>query len=291
MYLCSMFTYSRAFYDLRNALLAIYDEGESTAAAHIMLEHITGEDKLQRLTDKDKEFTTEQQRQYNTIKEKLLKATPIQYIVGKAWFRGREFAVNENALIPRPETEELVDWIIADVKAAGTTPAILDIGAGSGCISVSLKLDMPESTVTACDVSVGAMLVARTNANVMGADISLQHIDFLQESQRALLGIYDIIVSNPPYIPDTQKESIHANVLNHEPHVALFVSGGDPLLFYRLIADFGKEHLTDKGIIYCELDYDYAVEARQLFENKGYKNVEIRKDMSGNTRMLKAEKA
>lgn len=286
-----MFTYSKAFYDLKNALLALYDEGESTAAAHIILEHITDEDKLQRLTDKDKEFTTAQQEQYETIKEKLLRATPIQYVVGKAWFRGREFAVNENALIPRPETEELVDWIIADVRAAGTKPSILDIGAGSGCISVSLKLDIPETMVTACDVSVGAMLVARTNANVMGADISLQHIDFLQESQRALLGVYDIIVSNPPYIPDTQKDSIHANVLDHEPHVALFVSGGDPLLFYRLIADFGKKHLTERGIIYCELDYDYAVEARQLFEDKGYKNVEIRKDMSGNTRMLKAEKA
>lgn len=281
-----MFTYSQAYYDLRNTLQSIYDEGEATAIAHAMMEHITGDDKLQRLTDKDKLFTAEQQTQFDSYKELLRKATPIQYIIGKTWFMNREFTINESVLIPRPETEELVDWVVKD--NAGKSPAIIDIGTGSGCIAVSLKLDLPQSTVTACDISSGALLVARMNASNLNATVEVKHIDFLNPEQVETLGKYDIIVSNPPYIPESEKASIHANVLNHEPHVALFVPTTDALLFYRIIAEFGKTHLNEDGLIYCELDRDYSMQAKELFEAMGYTNVEVRKDMAGNTRMLKA---
>ncbi|OSZ78043.1 protein-(glutamine-N5) methyltransferase, release factor-specific [Chitinophagaceae bacterium IBVUCB1] len=281
-----MHTYGQAYYDLKNALQPLYDEGEATAIAHAILEHITGADKLERLTDKDVLFTEVQQQQYEDTKVLLLKATPVQYIVGKTWFAGREFIVNNSVLIPRPETEELVEWIIHD--NAGSSPAILDIGTGSGCIAISLKLGMPLSAVTACDVSSGALLVARMNASNLDADIEVKHIDFLDAEQVATLGKYDIIASNPPYIPETDKATIHANVLEHEPHVALFVPTDDALLFYRIIADFGQSHLNDGGLIYCELDRDYALQAKALFEDKGYTDVEVRKDMAGNTRMLKA---
>jgi release factor glutamine methyltransferase len=288
VYLRSMITYGKAFYDLKDSLQPLYDEGEATAIAHAMLEHITAESKLQRLVNKDQNFTAEQEKQFNLMKEQLQKAVPLQYIIGKAWFLNREFAVNSSVLIPRPETEELVMWIVSDCKATNTKPTILDIGTGSGCIAVSLKLELPESTVTACDVSPGAVLVARANADMLGADMSLHAIDFTNVALHDSLGKYDIIASNPPYIPYTEKEVLHPNVREHEPHVALFVPGDEPLLFYDLIADFGKTHLNANGLIYCELDRDYAVQTKALFESKGYADVEIRKDMAGNTRMLKA---
>ena len=285
-YLCPMLTYGQAYYDLKNALLSLYDEGESAAIAHAIMEHITDADKLERLTEKDRPFTDAQQQQYTDTKELLLKATPVQYIVGKTWFMNREFMVNESVLIPRPETEELVDWVVKD--NAGKSPAIIDIGTGSGCIAVSLKLDLPQSTVTACDISSGALLVARMNASNLNATVEVKHIDFLNPEQVDTLDKYDIIVSNPPYIPESEKATIHANVLNHEPHVALFVPTTDALLFYRIIAEFGKTHLNEGGLIYCELDRDYSMQAKELFEAMGYTDVEVRKDMAGNTRMLKA---
>jgi release factor glutamine methyltransferase len=196
--------------------------------------------------------------------------------------------VNNNVLIPRPETEELVDWVVADCKVSDIQPSILDIGTGSGCIAISLQLDIPAAKVTACDVSTGALLVARINAGKLNADIDIRHIDFTNEEQVSSLGKYDIIASNPPYIPYTEKEVLHPNVLEHEPHVALFVPGDEPLLFYKIIADFGKTHLNENGLIYCELDRDYSIQAKELFENQGYADVEIRKDMAGNTRMIKA---
>ncbi len=283
-----MLTYGQAFYDLKNALQPLYDEGEAVAIAHAIMEHITGADKLERLTEKNTPFTDEQQQQYDSIKGQLLHAAPVQYIVGKTWFMGREFMVNDSVLIPRPETEELVTWIVTDNK--GKSPSIIDIGTGSGCIAVSLKLDLPGSQVTACDVSSGALLVARMNASHLNAHLEVKHVNFLDEEQVSTLGKYDIIASNPPYIPDSEKHTIHANVLNHEPHVALFVPTEDALLFYRIIADFGNTHLNDGGIIYCELDRDYAMQTKDLFEAKGYTDVEIRKDMAGNTRMLKARR-
>lgn len=284
-----MLTYSQAYYDLKNAILPLYDEGESSAIAHEILNYLTDLNRLQRLSEKDTPFTQEQQLRFNAIKKKLLNATPPQYIIGKSWFLGREFNVNEQVLIPRPETEELVQWIVEDAKEKKMTAStLLDIGTGSGCIPISVKLALPDADVTACEVSPGALLVAHSNADMHKIDIKFRLIDFLDIPAREQLGNFDIISSNPPYIPFDQKDTLHRNVVDHEPHVALFVPGDEPLLFYWAIADFGLTHLNTNGCIYCELDADHATAARNLFESKGYTDVVIRKDLSGKTRMIKA---
>lgn len=283
-----MHTYSQAFYLLKEQLTAIYDEREATAIAHEVMLHITQQDKLQRLTNKDNELTHAQQDQFIMAQQDLLKGRPLQYIAGTSWFMNREFIVNEHVLIPRPETEELVQWIIDDNNKHDAIN-IFDIGTGSGCIPISLKLALPAASVATCDISAQALEVAATNAKKLSADIQFIGMDILDTEQQSSTGVYDIIVSNPPYIPVSEKENMHRNVKDHEPAIALFVPNDDALLFYRAIAQYGKTHLVQNGYIYCELESSHAQETKALFELMGYNNVEIRKDMHGNWRMLKAQ--
>ncbi|MGN6568831.1 MAG: peptide chain release factor N(5)-glutamine methyltransferase [Flavipsychrobacter sp.] len=284
-----MLSYNDAFYGLLNKLKQLYDDYESAAIAHEVMHHITGRDKLQRILEKDTLFTEAEQASFELLQTELLKGKPLQYATGHSWFMGRRYTVNEHVLIPRPETEELVDWIVQDAKENTSALSILDIGTGSGCIPISLKLDMPEANVSSCDVSKAALSVAKENARQLQAEIGLIETDFLDEQQRARLGKYDVIVSNPPYIPVSEKEQLHKNVKDFEPSLALFVPADDALLFYRTIAAFGKTHLNAGGSIYCELHVDYAIATQQLFEQQGYQSVEVRKDMHGNLRMLKAK--
>ncbi|HXS37929.1 MAG TPA: peptide chain release factor N(5)-glutamine methyltransferase [Flavipsychrobacter sp.] len=282
-----MLSYSQAFYELLNKLKSLYDEQESGAIAHEALQHITGLDKLQRIIEKDKSFTVGQQQLFENIKADLLIGKPLQYVMGKAWFMGRSYKVNEHVLIPRPETEELVQWIIDDNKDQNLS--ILDIGTGSGCIPISLKLALSYTNITACDVSSDAISVAKENADDLNTSLSFLQLDFLDNEKWEKLGIHDIIVSNPPYIPANEKDQIHTNVKDFEPHIALFVPNDDPLLFYRAIAAFGKEHLKKDGSIYCELHTDHALQTEQLFKELGYNHVTVKKDIHGNYRMLKAQ--
>lgn len=283
-----MFTYSTAFADLSTALQSVYDAREANAIAHHVLEHITGAARLERLTDKHKALSEAQSIEYARLKILLQQGTPLQYVLGKEWFMGRQFIVNDDVLIPRPETEELVQWIIEDYK--NTEVAILDIGTGSGCIPISLQLALPQSAVSAIDVSNGALKVARQNASLLNANVDFRQADFLDKSQWAALGTYDVIVSNPPYIPETERNTLHANVRDYEPGLALFVPGNDALLFYRNIAEFGLTNLNKDGVIYCELHVDYAQDTQLMFATMGYTHTELRKDMHGNQRMLKAQK-
>ncbi len=284
-----MVNFGRAFYDLKGKLQNLYDERESAAIAHEVLNHITGQNKTQRLINKDIIFTEVQNSEYELATSNLSKGVPLQYVLGKAWFMDWEFIVNKSVLIPRPETEELVQWVINDHQnTAGLN--ILDIGTGSGCIPISLKLKLPQTNVNSCDISKEALVVAKTNANKLGAVVEFIELDFLNEVGRNILGVYDVIVSNPPYIPKSEAEQMHTNVKDHEPNIALFVPDEDALVFYRAIAWFGLEHLNDKGYIYCELALSKALECKQLFMDSGYKDVEIRKDMHGNWRMLRAGK-
>jgi release factor glutamine methyltransferase len=278
-------TYNEAFYNLLAALKDIYDEREAAATAHEALEHLTGFGKLDRIVKKDERLTEEQQQQYEVMRNDLAAGKPLQYVTGVAWFMGRPFKVDNNVLIPRPETEELVSWIAKDYFKQA--PEILDIGTGSGCIPISLKLALPDSTVYSCDISAGAIAVATENTGRLEADVELFQLDFLNKEQREVLSGFDIIVSNPPYIPQSEAANIHTNVKDHEPHLALFVPNDDPLLFYKAIADFGKTHLNPAGAIYCELHADHATASEELFRNKGYKNVMLKSDMHGNPRMLK----
>ena len=303
-----MLSYSQAFYQLKDRLKQLYDADEATAVAHLFLEFITGLNKSDRLLKKDTIFTERQQEQFDAKSKQLTKGKPIQYVTNSAWFMGREFLVNESVLIPRPETEELVQWVLevvsrkSSVVSPGETDVVsrlrvLDIGSGSGCIGLSLARLLPDAVVTCADVSREAMEVLKTNIEWVltanekkkGLDnITLKTLDFLNETQRnKQLGRYELIVSNPPYIPERDKANMHKNVKDHEPAIALFVPDNDAMVFYRAMAAFGKDHLSDNGYIYCELDAGHAEACKALFEEQGYQDVEIKKDVHGNWRMLR----
>ena len=282
-----MLSYGEAFYDLKNDLQPMYDAQEAAAITHELLFSITRLQKTDRLMQKDTVFTESQQAKFEKGKADLLSGKPVQYVTGICWFTGREFKVNEHVLIPRPETEELVQWIINDHQSKEAV-TILDIGTGSGCIPVSLQLALPNASTLACDISEDAINVAKENARRLAADVSFIKTDFLNQKMWYNFEQYGVIVSNPPYIPQNEYDQMHINVRDHEPSLALFVPNDDALLFYRNIAEFGKEHLKQNGAIYCELHQDYAAATEEMFKERGYQT-ELRKDMHGNERMLKTK--
>lgn len=282
-----MHSFQSAQLFLRRQLEAIYDSREAVAIADQLMEHITGSDRLQRLDKKNSELSQVQQSQLDQAVERLSNGEPLQYITGVQWFLGYAFTLNKHVLIPRPETEELVDWIIKDWQEKDSI-SILDIGTGSGCIPISLSLKIPSAIVTTCDISSEAIEVAKENAKTLKANVNILNFDFLDKNLWANMGSFDVIVSNPPYIPISEKETLDKNVRDFEPGTALFVPTDDPLLFYKAIADFGKTHLRKGGAVYCELHKDYATEVFELFCKEGYENPELRNDMAGNPRMIKA---
>jgi len=283
-----MLHYHQAFHELRHALQPLYDAREAAAIAHEVLYHVTGLDKLQRISQQETPLTAAQEAELQRCLRALRSGEPLQYVLGHAWFLGRRYRVDRHVLIPRPETEELVQWIVADRQQCAAPGDLLDIGTGSGCIAVSLKLMLLSARVEACDISSEALDVARANAQEQGADVRFFQADILDEKGWPLLPLYDVLVSNPPYIPVTEKDTLHSNVKDFEPSLALFTPGDDPLLFYRAIALLGMQRLTPGGAVYCELHRDYAEATAALFIQQGYKNVTIRRDMHGNPRMLKA---
>lgn len=210
---------------------------------------------------------------------------PVQYVVGESEFFGKKFFVNENVLIPRPETEELIEWILNDNP--NFEGKILDVGSGSGCIPVVLKSHFPQAEVFSIDFSKGAIEIAKSNAEYHQTPIQSLEMDFLDDSNWNKLPLFDIIVSNPPYIAESEKSDMKENVLKYEPKTALFVPDNDPLIFYRKIADFASTHLNPCGKIYVEINQNLGEETKELLQ-KYFQNVELRKDISGNYRMIKA---
>jgi release factor glutamine methyltransferase len=268
-------------------LTAIYEPTEAAAISDWLMEHLSGAHKTDRIAGNKKQLPANQVDQLEGYLKRLLTHEPVQYVLNEAWFCGLRFYVDNQVLIPRPETEELVEWIITHCKFPVNELSILDIGTGSGCISIALKRRLGKAEVWSCDVSNGALAVASRNADDLGVSVRFLNLNFLSETEREQLPRFDIIVSNPPYIPDKDKAEMHTNVLGFEPATALFVPDNDPLLFYKAIADFGKSHLLPNGIIYTELHKDIASIAREMFESRGYV-VEIKKDMQGVERMLRA---
>ncbi len=283
---------------LRQSLSAVHEAGEAEAIAALVVEHV-GKKKISQL--KQEEVRTEETLQLQQILQQLLTHRPLQYVLNEAWFYGLKFEVNESVLIPRPETEELVDWIIKEVRgkkyevrrtaaalATHHSPlTLLDIGTGSGCIPIALKKNLPETEVSAIDVCSEALHTATTNALNNETEINFLLLDFLDESKWNTLGQYNIIVSNPPYIKTTEANTMSKHVLDYEPHKALFVPDEDALLFYRKIADFAMQHLHPGGAVYVEINQQLGKETVELFQQKGF-TVELRNDMSGNERMVKA---
>jgi release factor glutamine methyltransferase len=241
---------------------------------------------------------------WNTILAQLQQEKPIQYITGEAWFYGMKFQVNENTLIPRPETEELVDWILNSPITQYPSPiTILDIGTGTGCIPIALKANVPQANVSAIDVSEKALELAKRNAMLNKVEINFIQANILevedlskipnsklQTPNSKLQTNYDIIVSNPPYVRNLEKQEIKKNVLDYEPHLALFVEDTDALLFYRKIAQLALKNLSPNGLLFFEINQYLGKETVELLENLGFKNIELKKDMFGNDRMVKSKK-
>jgi len=232
----------------------------------------------------------------NFIYEKITNHYPIQYIFNKADFYGLEFYVDENVLIPRPETEELVHWILTDhvdIHSSNNNTHccayLLDIGTGSGCIPISIKKNKPHWNVSALDISEKALEVAKQNAVKNETEIDFIQDDILKSQISNLKSQFDIIVSNPPYIPVKEKELMSVSTVQHEPHLALFVDDESPIIFYEKIADFALKHLKENGKLYLELNEFNAKEVREMLILKGFKKTIIKEDLAGKDRMLKCE--
>jgi release factor glutamine methyltransferase len=245
--------------------------------------------KTERLVKKGQALTDAQELSFYTAFEELRSGKPLQYVTNFAWFLGNKYYVDPAVLIPRPETEELVFWVVeyaVRLAERGEGLKILDIGTGSGCIPISLKQKLPAAYITSCDISAAALEVARQNTTSLGVDIHLILLDFLDSTTWGDLANYDIIVSNPPYIPVSERERLHINVREYEPATALFVPHDDALVFYGAIATFAKTHLRTGGAMFLEIDNGHAIETRDLFKDHGFETAELRKDMFGNDRML-----
>ena len=224
---------------------------------------------------------------FKNILSELKKYKPIQYILGNTEFYGMKIRVNENVLIPRPETEELVELILQENPSSEN---ILDIGTGSGCIAISLKKHLPEATVSAIDISDEALLIAKENAILNHTLINFLQGDILKIDHSQHHDSFDIIVSNPPYVRQSEKRSMSKNVLDYEPHIALFIEDDDALKFYKAISDFALENLSENGKLYFEINEALGSDLKKLLEKKGLKNVLIKKDMSGKDRIVFAER-
>ncbi len=278
----------KAYRSLCKSLETIYEKRESESIARIVFEDAFQIFNFQRLDD----LSVENSSRLVEIETRLLNQEPVQYVLGFADFYGLKFKVNEHVLIPRQETEELVFWILADAKRLSKELEIkvLDIGTGSGCIPIALKKEMPNWKVEAMDISVEALKIAGENAQLNNVEIDFFQFDILDSERWNDLGNYDIIVSNPPYIPEKEKKIMPENVVNFEPHLALFVENKDPLIFYKKIAEFAFSKLNPKGKLYFETNEFNAEKVLNIVENQGFINCMLKKDMSGKNRMVCAEK-
>lgn len=273
--------------ELWRTLEPLYGNGEARAVTDYVLDVCFGLSKADIMCGAVEEMTAEKAAELNKIFSRLTEGEPVQYVLGRAEFSGRWFNVRPGVLIPRPETEELCAWITADSKASAS-PKVLDIGTGSGCIAITLQLDMPESKVTAWDISADALDVARENAQQLGANVSFVRQDALNAKPE---GEWDVIVSNPPYICEKEKKNMAVNVLEHEPNTALFVPDADPLLFYRAITRLAVQTLSKGGRLYFEINPIYADDTCRMMRAEGMTAVELRSDMYGKQRMAKGVKA
>lgn len=272
-------------------LESIFPKTEIDTFFFLLIEEYLGLQRIDFTLQPTLEIPSKKYDLLNTALTRLQKEEPIQYILGKTEFYGYPFKINENTLIPRPETEELVEWILNEVKELGLENnkqqlSILDIGTGTGCIPISLKKNLPSANVSAIDVSEKALKVAQQNAELNNVEVTFILQDILQTEN--LSRQYDVIVSNPPYVRELEKVEIKNNVLENEPHLALFVDNDNPLVFYKKIADLATKHLTKNGLLFFEINQYLGNETVEMLKRKGFTKVELRKDFFGNYRMIKA---
>ena len=268
---------------IQQAIASIYSEREAKAIAQAYLNIKCGVNTLDILLEK----AVEEPVNFKADLSRLAAGVPLQYVTGKAYFFDRLFSLNAATLIPRPETEELVTQVL---NLMGNDPKrVLDIGTGSGCIAISLALETPQSQVSAWDVAAEAIVKAQENASHLGAQVTFKHQDVFAWVKDS--NIWDIIVSNPPYVLDAEKAEMELHVLNHEPHVALFVPDEDPLLFYRVIGEMAQERLKPGGYLCFEINRAFGAQNISLAEAQGFENIQVVQDFNGNDRMLIAQQS
>jgi release factor glutamine methyltransferase len=276
----------------REKLSTLYDINEVDSLCMIVLTDVTGTSPAKVKAFPEQEISSGQSEAITKILTRLKTGEPLQYILGHTEFYGLPFKVNPSVLIPRPETEELVDWAISSVSSSQlAVGSILDIGTGSGCIAVSLKKNLDKATVSAVDISPEALQTAKENAELNEVNINFIQADILNLKSEIENSNFEIIISNPPYVTLEDKTQMHTNVTDFEPHTALFVPEGDPLIFYKAIADFAADHLVKNGLLFFEINESYGEQIVDLLAHKKFKNIELRKDMSGKSRMIKAQKS
>lgn len=279
----------KQYRDLFIQILApIHGEGETESFFYLILEAKHQLKRIDLALDPDLDFSDSDIFVWNTLVEQLKLEIPIQYLLGKTSFYGLDFEVNPSVLIPRPETEELVEWILESQKSKveSQKPKVLDVGTGSGCIAISLAKNMPDASVYAIDVSETALLTAKRNAETNKVAVAFMAQNILQTED--LGQQFDVIVSNPPYVRNLEKQEIKKNVLANEPHLALFVEDNDALIFYRKITELAKKNLAENGQLFFEINQYLGKETVALLAKMGFKNIELRKDIYGNDRMIKA---
>ena len=291
-YYCSMVV-EEAYRKAREQLQDIYGTREAAQLTDMLIENICGLTRTQRIIQqKNINLSPVQQQTLLSYLQELLAHRPVQYVLHEAWFADKKFYVDENVLIPRPETEELCEWIISDYNSFKTksSPVILDVGTGSGCIAITLKNKIPSAEIFAADISPGALQVAEKNASAQNAHIHFCEMNFLDRNEWSRLPQFDIIVSNPPYIKKSEAAAMQENVLSYEPHTALFVENDDACIFYSEIALFAAEHLYAGGRLYFEINEAHAGDVRELLQSQSLDNIELRQDMYGKNRMMRCER-
>lgn len=273
---------------------AVYDKNEVSSFFNLLIEHYLKFKPIELALQPNFVVSNAVQKQFTEAIKRLKREEPIQYIIGETEFFGLPFKVNQHTLIPRPETEELVQWIINEHKSFNNQQsAILDIGTGSGCIAISLAKNLRHAKVYGLDVSENALLVAKENSNLNDVEVELFQTNILDSSwvEKDLVSQkFDVIVSNPPYVRELEKSQIKKNVYEHEPHLALFVKNEDPLLFYKAICKFAVHNLKPNGMLFFEINQYLGAEMKHLLNTFNFESVELRKDIFGNNRMLKGIK-
>jgi release factor glutamine methyltransferase len=270
---------------MKASLSEIYPPEETDAIVNSLFLHYQGLSRAGLIMEKDLQLSESELLRFQRAMKRLLTHEPLQYITGKAYFYGLEFKVDPSVLIPRPETEELIEWVVSTADKDAELK-ILDIGTGSGCIAISLKKSFKKSRVHAIDISEAALETAKENAEINDVSVNFLQSDILKESERASLPAFDIIVSNPPYVTTADRELMRRNVTEHEPHAALFVEDDRPLIFYEEIIGFAKTHLSDQGKLFFECNESNAKEVAAMMLKEGFRNVELRSDMQGKQRMV-----
>ena len=271
----------------KSELKSIYTEEEIKNLIFYSFNHLVNFSRIDLITKQENRVSESELLKFNNVVKELKKQKPIQYILGNTDFYGLRFNVNESVLIPRQETEELIDWII---KEYSFIKSILDIGTGSGNIPISLKKNIPTSVVFSIDISESAINIAKENAKLNDVEINFILKDIRDSENTNDLGLFDIIVSNPPYVCESEKKLMQKNVLDFEPHSALFVEDNEPLIFYDKISNFAMDHLSKNGLLFFEINECFGIDVSNMLENKGFTEIELKKDLNNKDRFIKGKK-